>query len=400
MPELIDADEAAARLGVKKATVYAYVSRGQLDRQRAVDGRHSLFDAEEVDALSSGRRKKRRGEIDAAIESSVTRVHTEHLGYRGEPLTRCVDRPFEEIASHIWMTDHHEWSFSGSAVKTAQRVGKALSSDALYVDRLRASVAAAATTDSMRADLSPSAVAGAGRQLIAAMVMALPLLADDKNTAKDESSVAAQLWPRLSPIKGRRNDLALLNTALILIADHGLATSTFAARVAASVRADPYSVVTAGLGALGGPLHGAASGHVHQLFLRTEELGSAQQAVSEVLRRGERVPGFGHTVYKDGDPRFEILFGEIQQAYRNDERLAPMVELVKIVTTRTPVLPNIDYAMGALTFFAGMAPDAGEAIFAIGRTVGWLAHALEEYQEPPVRFRPQARYIGPASLDS
>ena len=398
MTEFIDADEAAGRLGIKKATLYAYVSRGQLTRQKAVDGRHSLFDSDEVDALSRGRRRPLRGELGIAIESGITRVHLDHFGFRGQAIDTLVDRPFTEVAMHIWALDGPSRlpAVPPALSEQVAAVRDGFAADAFFIDRLRAAVPLAASSDPFRSDLSKPAVVGAGQLIIATMLASLP----PQRSAKKTADVAEQLWVRLSPRKPREADIAALNTALVVLIDHGLATSTFAARVAASVRGDAYSVVVAGLGAVGGVLHGAASSQVHRLFQRANELGSGTSAVGEILRRGELVPGFGHAVYKAGDPRFTLLDNRVRKAFGSDPRFAHIGEIHAAVATRSRVLPNIDFALGALTYLSDMPADAGEAIFALSRTAGWLAHALEEYDEEPMRFRPQARYVGPVELDT
>lgn len=393
--DLIDANEASARLGVKKATLYAYVSRGQLSRNKAVDGKHSMFDPAEVDALSKGRRRDRRGELSTAIASSITRVETETFGYRGQPIASYLDLPFERVAELIWQIDESDWDLKPTIAKNVIASHKIFADDALQIDRLRAAIAIAASGDPLRFDLSPNAVAAAGQQVILAMIQSLPANAEVSANA----SIARQLWVRLGSKAPTKAQELALNTALVVLADHGLAASTFAGRIAASVRADPYSVVAAAMGALGGRLHGAASGEVHRLFERAELLDSGTKAVGEILRRGELVPGFGHTVYRNGDPRFPVLYAQALATNRSKRRAALIAEIHEAASSRTPVLPNIDFALGSLSFLSNMSPGAGEATFAVSRTVGWLAHALEEYEERPVRFRPQARYVRASMLD-
>ncbi len=393
-PGLIDANEAAARLGVKKSTLYAYVSRGQLSRQRAVDGKHSMFDPDEIDAFSKGRRRDRQGEVSAAIASGITRVEPGAFGFRGRPIGDYLDLPFETVAEAIWQVETQPWTLNPDTQQRCTAAQSVFPDDALAIDRLRTAVAIAASCDPLRFDLKTHAVAAAGQQLILAMIESLPAQSSPKPNAR----VAQRLWARLGPATATKAQQKALNTALVVLADHGLAASTFAGRVAASVRADPYSVVAAGLGALGGRLHGAASSDVHRLFDRAEQLGSGTKAVGEILRRGDRVPGFGHTVYRTGDPRFPVLFEQALATTRSTRRIALITEIHDAVTKRAPVLPNIDYALGTLTYLSGMPDGSGEAIFAVSRSVGWLAHALEEYDEAPLRFRPQARYVKASAL--
>jgi citrate synthase len=119
--------------------------------------------------------------------------------------------------------------------------------------------------------------------------------------------------------------------------------------------------------------------------------------VGELLRRGERIPGLGHLIYQAGDPRAVLLLGLIRQAAPGSAALA--VADAVLAETRARALPeaNMDFALAVLAGVAGMIPGAGEAIFAIARTAGWVAHALEEYaRRSPIR--PRSVYIGPPAL--
>jgi citrate synthase len=180
-----------------------------------------------------------------------------------------------------------------------------------------------------------------------------------------------------------------LNGTLVLMADHELATSTFAARVAASARANPYAVVGSGLGALDAPLHGLVAELVHSLLVEAERT-DVDTAVASRLRHGERLPGFGHAVYPDGDPRAPALLALVAEAGLDDVRFRLAGDVLATVEERTGVAPNSDFAIGTLLYAAHMPADAGEAIFAIARCAGWIAHALEEYEEAPLRFRLRA----------
>jgi citrate synthase len=179
----------------------------------------------------------------------------------------------------------------------------------------------------------------------------------------------------------------------VVLADHELAASTLAARVAASVRADPYAVVSAGLGVLSGPLHGGASFGAERMLAEVRDPGQASRVIGERLRRGERVPGIGHTVYKAGDRRGTFVFDLIKAAAPGHERLAAAEAILGESRRRRLPEPNIDFALATLAVVSGMISGAGEAIFAVARTAGWLAHALEEYQRG-TPLRPRAVYTG------
>jgi len=206
--------------------------------------------------------------------------------------------------------------------------------------------------------------------------------------------IAARLWRRICPYPATEGLLAALQAALVLLADHELAASTLAARVAASVRADPYAVVATGLGALGGPLHGGASLGAEGMLAAAATPADAPRVVGELLRRTGRVPGFGHFVYRAGDPRAVCLLGLVARAAPGSPRVAVADAILAEMRGRALPEPNIDFALAVLADVAGMISGAGEAVFAVSRTAGWIAHALEEYARD-VPLRPRAVYTGP-----
>ncbi len=387
----LTAAEAAARLGVKRSTLYAYVSRGLLHRHVAMDGRTSLFDSDEIDTFRSGRRRATEGELDTVISTALTRVRDGDLRIRGVGLVDLVDEDtdYETVVEILWAGEG-AWDVSPELTTAVAAAQAALPTPTPAIDRLRVTVAVMSALDPMRFDLGPGAVRNAGASLLTAMVEGLPVSGKVPRAGR----LADRLWPRL--IGGRTNPdrRTALNAAMCLLVDHGLAASTLGARVAASTRADPYSVVSAGLGVVGGTLHGAASRSVHELFEAAASGGDAAAAVGDTYRRLGGNPGFGHTVYDHEDPRYGALMRRVSNAWRGDPKLATVHEVRDIVSQRTAAIANIDLALGALSWLSGMDPDAGEAIFAIARTAGWLAHALEEYEEAPLRFRPRARYVG------
>jgi citrate synthase len=242
----------------------------------------------------------------------------------------------------------------------------------------------------MRLALEPVSVMSVGRGLVAGMVDALP----GGRPGVHARDIATRLWDRLA---GDGADARLadpLRFALVLLADHELAASTLAARVAASVRADPYAVVATGLGVCSGALHGGASLGVEVLLTELGDPERAPYAMGERLRRGERIPGFGHSVYRGGDARGEALLDRVRGAVPHHPKLAVVDALLAEARRRRLPAMNVDLALGLLTTLAGMPRGAGEALFAVARTVGWLAHAMEEYAKP-TRLRLRAAYTGP-----
>jgi citrate synthase len=395
MADFLTAAEAARRLGVKPATLYAYVSRGVLTRARAADGRASLFSADEVDRLArKGRPRRPAGTLEITVESAITEITADSLRFRGLDATRlAVSRTFEEVAELLWTGELRPaagpWQARPAALAAGRAAQAALPAGTLPLERLQVIVPAMAATDPLRLQLDPSAVVAAGRNVIAGMVDCLPPVAAESS----EGPVAGRLWDRLCGQRASPGLLRATSAALVLLADHELAASTLAARAAASVRADPYAVVGTGLGAVSGALHGGASLGAETLLAAASGPGDVPRVVAELLRRGEKVPGFGHFVYRGGDPRATVLLDLVRQAAPKSGQLAVAEAVLAEVRQKSLPEPNIDFALATLARVAGMVRGAGEAIFAVSRTAGWVAHALEAYSGPGP-LRPRAIYTG------
>jgi citrate synthase len=200
--------------------------------------------------------------------------------------------------------------------------------------------------------------------------------------------VAYQLCSALGGHRHTEAAVAAVNAAMVLLIDHELAASTMAARIAAGTGADPWLVLLSGLAALGGPRHGRSSVTVERLLHEVRETGLV--CLDRYASDG-RVPGFGHSVYVDADPRAETLLDHV---VRLDPGGWPVLEeLLLAVSARFGLSPNVDFALAALVQVCGLRPGSGETIFAVSRMVGWLAHAMEEYPQG-LRFRPRAIYKG------
>jgi citrate synthase len=402
--EWIGATEAAQRLGIKPASLYSYVSRGVLSPRRGSDGRASLFDAAEIEGLARrGRPRRAPGGAELVIESELTEIADDRLRFRGhDAIALATSRSFEEVASLLWTGSFDDpaarspWQATGEAVAAGTAAQAALPPDTYPLERLQVIVAAVAATDRLRLHLDPPAVVAAARSLIAGMVDCLPA-AGQAPGAGGDGSIAARLAPRLCPEPPPAGLVGALRAALVLAADHELAASTLAARVAASVRADPYAVVGTGLGAMSGALHGGASLGAEVLLASAEGPGDAPRVVGELLRRGERIPGLGHFVYQAGDPRAMLLLDLVRRAAPGSARLAVAEAVLTEARRRALPAPNIEFALAVLAAVAGMIPGAGEAVFAIARTAGWLAHALEEYARA-TPIRPRGVYTGRAAI--
>lgn len=383
---------------MKPETVYAYVSRGQLTSRRDPGGRGSTFDAKEVEALA--RRNKRDpgassstgGEL--SVRTRITLIDNDRYYYRGVDATELAARhSYEEIAEWLWTGELRPgitFTAPEASVTAARRAVDALPEHSGPTDRLRVAAIAASAADPLRFDLSESAVLGTARTLIPTLVAALPPLRHDH---RDAGPLAHRLWGRLTGRTPDEASLRVLDTALGLLVDHDLAASTLAVRVAASARAHPYAAVSAGLGVLEGPLHGAASGLAHRLLLDVLDQGTAGPVVAEELRAGRRprarppaLPRRGPTracpVRPPGEGAGRGARPGGGPGHRDHYRPAH------------PLHANVDLALAVLTVSSGMSASAGETVFAVARTAGWIAHTLEEYEERPLRMRPSGHYVG------
>ncbi len=405
MDRMLTTTEAARRLGVKIPTLYAYVSRGLLSSQQDPVGRGSLFDLSEVEALAA---RSRGGRQTATRLATVTTGITQLdpcLGplYRGRPAIHLAStESFEEVALRLWDTslpagaedpDGNGDVGDGWAVPD-------LGPCPLHgtLERMRWGLVVCGASDPLRADLRPNAVVRAAKRCIAALAdLAWPTPAVWHDTTGQTSgrgmSIATRLRTRLSPPAVARAGPALdgaLDAALVLLADHELATSTVAVRVAASTRTDPYDAFLAGLATLAGPLHGGASQQVHEL-LGTAERDGVARALNGALREWGHLPGFGHGVYTEGDPRCAVLLDRVEPLL-DAEHAVLVHEVAGLAQEHDLPAPNCDFALAALTWGTSMPADAGRAVFAVARMAGWTAHYLEELSEPPLRFRARAVY--------
>lgn len=400
----MDADQAARRLGVKVETLYAYVSRGLIASERAADGRSSTFSSADVERLAlrgRPRRSSRGPVIDVAVETALTDIDGRHLRYRGrDAVELSTTRTFEEVAHLLWLGElpdrppewapGHELPYRPDA--------------ATMLDRLRLAVALDGCRPRPPVDLGADGgreLVAAGPELLATMVDSLPVRASGSVPSLRlvdgpvvRRTVAARLSVRLTERRPAPAVVAAVNAALVLLADHEMAASTLAARVAASVRADAHAVVSAGMGPVAGALHGQASRAVRALLDEAARTSPAA-AVRRAADRPGPMPGVGHGLYPHGDPRASALLDAVRASGGSVRRTRLVEEVVGELAAQGLGRPNVDMALGALGHVWSMPPDAGEAVFTVARSAGWLAHAAEEWAKRPLRFRARARYVGP-----
>ncbi|GAA1460885.1 citrate synthase [Williamsia maris] len=378
--------QVARVLGVKAQSVYAYVSRGQLNSVRIAGVRGSLFAVGEVEAFRRRTQRRPPAGIVERIHTEITLIAGEHLYYRGTDATdlaRSAD--FVDVAQMLWGTSGVSSSRVTPAVRVPRVPGRRIDTIRVVVDLLGAG-------DPQRHDQETEGVARRALNVLDAVVDALPVLGA---TPPADASIARRLWPRLSPMAPSARRVTLLNAALVLLADHDLAAGTIAARVAASARGSIYAVISAGLGAFDGPLHGGATTLAYGFLSSVlADAAGPDAAVASYLREHDRPPGCGHVIYRHRDPRGEALLQGLAGDSGGRDVLAAVDAVRAGVSGSGGGFVNSDLALAAIALRYRMVDDAAETIFAVARIAGWVAHAIEEYHEPRLRYRPEGVYTG------
>lgn len=376
----IAAEEARERLGVRPQTLYAYVSRGRVRvRPDPNDPRRSLYRAEDIAALRLRKSRSRKlAEVAAGaiawgepvLESEITTVAGGRLFYRGRDAIRLAETETLESVARLLRGGH------GAALKRTDRPKPPKGDDM----RRRAFLALA-----RRAAEDPPA---RGRHLLALAVEAATLLDVLTDAVAGEVGGGA-IHNRLALAWGQGPGGAgadLIRRILVLVADHELNASAFSARVAASTGASLAAAALAGIATLSGPRHGGATAAV-RAFAEEAALLGPQEAIARRLQDDRALPGFGHPLYPEGDPRADALL----ERFKPPRELAALQKAVKEIAG---LPPNVDFALMAACEALKLPKDAPFALFAVARCAGWIAHAIEQGQADTL-IRPRARYVGP-----
>jgi len=394
-PKYLTAAEAAARLGVHRSTLYAYVSRGQLRAEPDPLNAHaSRYVTTDVERLRD-RKQARLHPGDAArktlhfglpvLQSAITLIENGRMFYRGQDalhLARAAT--FEDAIGVLWQSDSRPASHARAMFPASLR---AVMRPLAPADRLQTVLPFVGRADRHPRDANPQALATSGWRIIGALLAAATMREWRRGT-----SIAAHLasvWHARD--EGAR---ALIDAALVLCADHELNVSTFAVRVAASAGSSPYDAVLAGLCALRGSRHGGQTELVEQLLDEARSPGSLRAAMERRLRDGEPVPGFGHLLYPDGDPRSRLLCEMIADVAPRSAAVAWTDAIRGAGTHLLSDFPNVDIALVLVRRALRLPRGAAFLIFALGRSAGWIAHAMEQYASASL-IRPRALYSGP-----
>jgi citrate synthase len=392
----ISAADAAQLLGVSRSTLYAYVSRGYLRSQAAPGStRERTYSRDDVERLRRRTEERRAPDKAAAralqwgmpiLESSIALIDGRTLYYRGHDVTTLArSRSFEEVAALIWTGEFDITSAAATAepvVRPRRRMP--------FTARAQSMLALAATTDPMAFDLRARSVALTGSRILRLLTSAAT---DSDPDGATVDAALARAW------KVGARGVDVVRAALVLCADHELNVSSFTARCVASAGAHPYAVVIAGLAALEGPKHGGASARVESTFESLRHARPLRGALAARLRRGESIDGFGHPLYRDGDPRARLLLDLLGERYATAEYQF-VTEFAHAAARITGEHPNIDFGLAAVGRVLKLPPGSPLILFALGRSVGWIGHAMEQYATGQL-IRPRAKYVGvsPTQVD-
>ncbi|MFT3769525.1 MAG: citrate synthase [Minicystis sp.] len=408
-PAWLSGREAAAFLGVKRETLYAYASRGLVRSEAGAEGRGRRYRREDLERLKA-RSDARAGHGPVAagalrwgepvLESALTAIDEVGPRYRGHAAVKLAEQSsFEAVAELLWTgtlpEERPAWRAPGLGLKAAP-LAAMLPERCHPLTALSLAVPAIGAGDPGRFDASPEAEKKRARALILRMAALIGFAGGGVAAARE--AVAAETVARAALIGLGARPTAraerAVDRALVLIADHELNASSFTVRVAASARADLYACVSAGLATLSGPRHGGMCDRVEALVAETKHAERARAVVEDRTRSGAGVPGFGHPLYPHGDPRAESMIAAAMDLGPRNPGVMTLMALVEAMRALGHEPPTSDIGLVGVTLALGLPPGSAAALFALGRAAGWVAHAFEQ-RESESLLRPRARYVGP-----
>jgi citrate synthase len=391
------AQEAAEALGVSRATLYAYVSRGLIRSEEAgKDSRARRYSAEDVDRLLARKAQRQDPSITAQqalywgapiLESALTLIADGQVYYRGHHVSDLARvRSIEEVAALLW-TDDLSADLFGEDFAVSERLQGVLVrvADLRAVERMQGMLIVATGEDPGAFDLRPSAVLRSGVRILRLMACGAVRYALEKAPL---AQALQQHW-----VPNQPEAVRLFDAAMVLCADHELNVSAFTVRCVASAGSTPYAAVIAGLSALQGVRHGGYTERVEALLREVERPERAPRILAERLRRGEAIPGFGHRLYPHGDPRARFFLDQIEAAHPHHPGVVLANAIVDAAVDLVDQHPTVDFGLATLARVLDLPPGAALALFALGRATGWIGHAIEQYAADEL-IRPRARYTG------
>ena len=397
--DLLSARETCRLLGISQATLYAYVSRGLLQSRPGQDHRSRAYRRQDVEKLLQRKREGRGAARGAAqsldrglpvMETRISLIRSDGPYYRGQSALSAVraGATLEDTARLLWECGEQD-PFQAPPSPDWPTPADRIASDASLPPLERTLAAIPLLALQVRHSFTSSP---ALRREIAATLLrqnaALLIAAAPSNQPVHE--LLAGHW-----CPGDASFAQLVRAALVLCADHELNVSAFAARVVASTGAHLHATACSGLAALSGPRHGGATARAYALIEAAREADDISGFISARWQRGDELPGFGHALYPEGDPRAAELLAMLRRARAGTESLRHLELILAAMEEVSGQRPNIDFMLAALCHTHGLPAAPALVLFATGRLAGWLAHALEQQAQGRL-IRPRARYIGMA----
>ncbi len=397
IPVTLSAATAAKLLDVRIETLYAYVSRGLIRSEPAAGsgGREKVYLREDIDRLISRKAIRRNPDQmsssvlrwgEPSLDSKLTLISQNQYYYRGEEVTRMAkERSFEEIAMFVWTGD---WEgnipeFSGLDQSLVESLSNLIRLDERRDWLKRCQLALIVHED--REKIASNSIESAWGILY--LLVSMAILPSQVRKPHSISDALASLW-NVYP-----DDTHIIDEALSICLDHELNISSFTARCAASSGASLHASIVAAISAFRGPKHGANILRV-QAFLKEIEREKSVVSVAKLRqRRGESLPGFGHPLYSEEDPRAKRIFHILEASLSGSAAVTLFKELRIFGKEELNRMPNIDLALGILSMALSLPDDAPVQIATIGRCAGWIGHSLEQRDSDQL-IRPRARYVG------
>jgi citrate synthase len=350
------------------------------------------------------------------LESSICEIDQKGLRFRGYSVVDlAATASFEEVVYLLWndaLPSAQELREFSSAIRAEYNLPREIIEHINHVPReahpmavLRTLISSLGLYDAEAANMSPHAQRGKAIRLLAKMPLIVAAIARHRNAkahveANTELGLAANFLHCLSGTPPDAATARLLETTLILYAEHELNASTFAARTTAATQADTYSCIVSAISTLQGNLHGGANQRAIEMLLAIAKPDAVDEYLTGRLKKKEIVMGFGHRVYKDGDPRVPVLrelcAGLAEQ--RNEKTIFETAKLMEQeMLKRKKLHANVDYYSGLAFYLMGLSADIFTCIFAIARNAGYLAHIAEQYTQNKL-IRPRGVYTGKKNL--
>jgi citrate synthase len=388
-------------LDISMGTLYSYVSRGLIRSEESSDDtRRRRYRSEDVAQLQQRKERRHNPAVvaesafywgDPVLESAITLIENERPYYRGSDVLKLAEEQiFEAVTYLLW---------TGSLPQDSRAVDGGVLPERLLqrgselkptlsrlppVDAFQCLLPVLATEDLAAHDLTPNGVMRTGGRIIRLLMWLVTGALNDQPIAQQ----LAQHWTPNCPSAEQ-----LFNAALILCADHELNASSFVVRCVVSTGATPYAGVQAGLAALQGPHHCGDALRMERFL--ADARADPREAIAQRVKQGERLPGFIHQLYPNGDPRARLLLTLLQNAMPANVNVRLAEQLSAEVQSHFSTYPILDFALVVLQMAMDLPSGSSSLLFALGRIAGWVAHMIEQYASGRL-IRPRARYVGKA----